>query len=67
MCVASTDATEKKAELDVRTEALCTIDRVLGGRVTVDLSLEFLYRRCKSDLNILRRAKASVEQRSSIW
>jgi 26S proteasome regulatory subunit N2 len=46
--------------------AFATVSTILSGRTTVDLSLEFLYKQCKSDLNILRRAKAAIEPRSSI-
>jgi 26S proteasome regulatory subunit N2 len=46
--------------------ALTTIGVILSGRTTVEVSLEFLYKQCKSDLNILRRAKSAIEQRSSI-
>lgn len=46
--------------------ALATIGVILSGRTTVEVSLEFLYKQCKSDINILRRAKSAIEQRSSI-
>ena len=46
---------------DDATAPVSIMRSVLGGRVSVDLYLAFLYRCCKADSQILREAKAAVE------
>jgi hypothetical protein len=49
------------AAADQSKPPLQVLHDVLGGRVSVDLYLAFLYRCCKADSQILREAKAAVE------
>lgn len=42
--------------------AVAQLKAILSGRASVDLYLEFLYRNCRSDLTVLRNAKAALDQ-----
>jgi len=47
-------------------ESLTQLRRILSGRASIDLHLEFLYRNNRADLLLLETMKSSVDQKHSI-
>mmetsp|Transcript_3886 Transcript_3886/g.11039 ORF Transcript_3886/g.11039 Transcript_3886/m.11039 type:complete len:757 (-) Transcript_3886:107-2377(-) len=60
------DAAEADTMTDEQKENLTQLRKILGGRASIDLHLEFLYRNNRSDLLLLETIKNSIDGKNSI-
>lgn len=67
VATASSDTVDTEAESTKYEKSYRAIKQILRGTKSIELSLEFLYRNNKTDMQILNKIKDSLEARTSIF